>query len=180
MTETLLVYATTHGHTEKIAARIAQGIRDAGARATVLEPPDAVDIDPDRFDAVIVGASVHLGRHQSEVAEWVRDNRDWLERVPSAFFSVSLAAADEAEEAQEATRETIDSFCEETGWSPSRTLAVAGALQYREYDVFTRSLMRLMMKLGDRPVDTSHDHELTDWDQVDAFAREFAAAVAGR
>ncbi len=180
MTEILLLYATTHGHTEKIAARIARVIREAGLRVTVLEPPDATQLERARFAGVIVGASVHVGRHQREVVEWAEANRDWLETIPTAFFSVSLIAADDSEEAREGTRELIESFAAETGWRPGHAVALAGALQYREYDPFTRSLMRLMMQLGDRPIDTSQDHELTDWDEVDAFAREFAAAVTGR
>jgi menaquinone-dependent protoporphyrinogen oxidase len=54
---------------------------------------------------------------------------------------------------------------------------VAGALQYREYDVFTRVLMRLMMRRGGHTTDVSQDHEYTDWDSVDRFSREIAALV---
>lgn len=178
MTEVLLVYATTHGHTEKIAARIAKVMRDHDVRATVLEPPDVPELDAERFAGVVVGASVHVGQHQREVLDWVKANRAQLERVPTAFFSVSLMAADESDEAREGTRELIEAFGEETGWRPGRAIPIAGALQYREYDPFTRSLMRVMMKLADRPADTSRDHELTDWDEVDRFAREFAGSVA--
>lgn len=177
MNEVLLVYSTTHGHTEKIAARIAGVMRDYGVRVTVLEPPDVPELDAGRFAGVVVGASVHAGHHQREVVDWVRANRARLERVPTAFFSVSLMAADESDEAREGTRALIEAFSEETGWRPGRALPIAGALQYREYDPFTRSLMRVMMKLADRPADTSRDHELTDWDEVESFAREFAATV---
>jgi menaquinone-dependent protoporphyrinogen IX oxidase len=55
---------------------------------------------------------------------------------------------------------------------------VAGALRYREYDVFTRTLMRLLMKRGGHPTDTSQDYDYTDWDAVERLGREFAALVA--
>jgi menaquinone-dependent protoporphyrinogen oxidase len=97
---------------------------------------------------------------------------------PSAFFSVSLTAADDTDEAREATQRCIDDFLAETGWTPARSVAIAGALQYREYSVFTRTLVRLMMRRGGHPTDTSHDYDYTDWDAVERFGREFATLVA--
>ena len=60
-------------------------------------------------------------------------------------------------------------------------MPIAGALQYREYDVFTRTLMRLKMRSGGHPTDPSHDHEYTDWDSVERFGHacaELAVAQA--
>jgi menaquinone-dependent protoporphyrinogen oxidase len=54
----------------------------------------------------------------------------------------------------------------------------AGALQYREYDFATRLVIPLVMRKGGHPTDTSRDHDFTDWDAVEAFAREFAARLA--
>lgn len=48
MTDVLLVFASTHGHTAKIAARIAEGLRAEGVgEANVRDAADAGDIDPD-------------------------------------------------------------------------------------------------------------------------------------
>jgi menaquinone-dependent protoporphyrinogen oxidase len=44
---------------------------------------------------VIVGASIHMGKHDDYVLDFVRENRDALECLPSAFFSVSMAAHDD-------------------------------------------------------------------------------------
>jgi menaquinone-dependent protoporphyrinogen oxidase len=72
----------------------------------------------------------------------------------------------------------IDDFLAETEWRPERSVAIAGALQYREYNVFTRTLMRLMMRRGCHPTDTSQDYVYTDWEAVEHFGREFATLVA--
>ena len=93
---------------------------------------------------------------------------------PSAFFSVSLTAADDTEEARVETTRCIDEFVDETGWTPAIVKPIAGALQYLEYDVFTRTLMRLKMGKDGHPTDTSHDYDYTDWDAVDEFGREVA------
>ena len=42
------------------------------------------------YDGVIVGASVHGGRHQREIVDWVKRHAITLSAMPSAFFSVCV------------------------------------------------------------------------------------------
>jgi menaquinone-dependent protoporphyrinogen oxidase len=178
MSSVLVVYASTHGHTAKVAQRIAEAVRGAGADTTVVDVRDAADVDPARHDTIVVGGSIHRGHHQRELACWVKHHDDALASRPSALFSVSLTAAEDTDEARTATERCIDEFVEDTGWKPQRSIAIAGALQYREYNIHTRVLMRLIMKHGGRPTDTSHDYVYTDWDAVDRFGRDCAALAA--
>ena len=178
MGDVLLVCATTHGHTAKIAAGIAEALRAGGLGVDLRDVRDASDIAAADHEGVIVGASVHAGHHQRAIVNWVKNHRAALEAGPSAFFSVSLAAAEDTDESREATQHYIDDFLDETGWTPGRSAPMAGALQYREYDVFTRTLMRLMMRRGGHPTDASRDYDHTDWEAVDRFGRDFAELVA--
>ncbi len=177
MSSVLLVYASTHGHTARIADRVARTLEAEGVEVDRRAVADARDVSPRDYDGAIVGASLHAGRHQHEIVEWVRHHHLALADYPNAFLSVSLTAADDDDEARAATRKCIDDFLDETGWTPDRSVPLAGALQYREYDPFTRLLMRLKMRQGGHPTDTSHDVDYTDWDAVDGFAREFAARL---
>jgi menaquinone-dependent protoporphyrinogen oxidase len=175
----LIVYASTHGHTEKIALRIAARLTGAGARVEVREASAAAEIAPPGYDAVIAGGSIHAGSYQAELVEWARRHATALDGLPSAFFSVCLTAADDSPESREATRGYVDKMLEQTGWTPHATRTFAGALQYREYDFATRLLMRLMMKRGNHPTDVRHDYDYTDWDGVDRFADDCLAMAAG-
>lgn len=175
----LLVYASTHGHTVKIAERLAAAVRADGAEVDLRAVADAAEANPLDYDGAIVAGSLHQGRHQAELEDWVKHHHLALADRPSAFVSVSLTAAEDSDEARVATRDCIDDFLDDTGWTPTRMLAVAGALQYREYDVFTRVLMRLMMSQGGHPTDISQDHEYTDWDALARFGRDFARLVSG-
>jgi menaquinone-dependent protoporphyrinogen oxidase len=177
MSEILVLYASTHGHTSRIAAGIAQALERAGAHADLRTIALGDDVTPLRYDAVVVGASVHAGRHQKPVADWARRYADALNAMPSAFFSVSLTAADDTGEARATTARLIGEFAEATGWRPRMTRSFAGALQYREYRLFTRFVMKMMMRRGEHPTDTSRDYDYTDWDAVDAFGGEVAAMV---
>lgn len=173
----LLIYATTHGHTGKIAGRLAETLRGCGCEVDLRDIEGAGDVDPGDYAAVVVGASVHVGRHQRAIVDWAKSHHAELTEVPSAFFSVSLTAVEDSDDARQTTQGCIDEFTNRTGWTPSLTTAIAGALQYREYDPFTRLLMRLKMSRGGHNTDTSHDHEYTDWESVDRFARNFASAA---
>ena len=126
---------------------------------------------------VVVGASVHAGHHQREIVNWARRHATSLGTVPSALFSVSLSAADDTDEARATTRKYIDDFVEATGWTPRRAISLAGALQYREYDFFTRLLIKMMMHRGGHPTDSGQDYDYTDWDAVERFGRQVAESL---
>ena len=175
MTRILVVYASTHGHTGKIAARIAEAI---GPAAELRDIAGGSELEPWLFDAVVVGASIHAGHHQKAVIEWLRARAGALNHMPSAFFSVSMTAADDTDEARETAQGYIDELLEKTGWRPAIARSFAGALQYREYDVFTRVLIRLISRHEGHPTDAGRDHDFTDWDGVERFAQECAGLVA--
>lgn len=175
MTSVLITYASTHGHTARICAALQDEMTADDISVDVRDVRTDPARDPDRYDTIVVAASIHRGDHQKEMVEWVEEHKTALESGPNAFISVSLTAAEDSDEAREATRECVKKFVDETGWHPARTETVAGALQYREYDPFTRIMMRLMMKRGGHPTDTSHDHDFTDWDGVKKLGRELAS-----
>jgi menaquinone-dependent protoporphyrinogen oxidase len=175
----LVVYASTHGHTAKIAARVARAMREQGVEVDLREVAGASDARPDRYGAVVVAASLHREHHQEKIGDWVAAHRKALQRRPSVFVSVSLSAADDGDESCAATQRCVAAFCAQTGWTPTRTERIAGCLQYREYDVFTRQLMRLLMRRMGHPTDGSRDYDYTDWDAVDRLGREVAKLAAG-
>ena len=171
----LVLYASTHGQTKKIALRISEVLRGQGVEAVTETADGHADLDASEFDAVVVGASIHTGHHQREVLDWARAHAPTLNSMPSAFFSVSLSAAEDSEESRKANRKYVDDFSDETGWSPTETISFAGALQYLKYDFMTRLLMRMIAKHQHQPTDTARDYEYTDWEQVENFARRCAA-----
>ena len=178
--DALVVYASDHGHTAKIVARLAEAMRAEGVEVDLREVEHAADANPGRYELVVVIGSLHQEHHQKAIVNWATERREALLDVLSVFISVSLSAADDSEESQTGLQRCIDDFCARTGWAPQRVERVAGALQYREYDFVTRQVMRMLMKRMGRPTDASHDYDYTDWDAVDRLGRELAAAAMVR
>jgi menaquinone-dependent protoporphyrinogen oxidase len=174
MTTALIAFASTHGHTERVAHRIARTLRKA--HIDVREATIASGPDPRRHDLVVVAGSVHGGKHQQELLAWVREHHTTLETTPSALVSVSLTAAEDTDEAHETVERYVDELADETGWGPERVLCAAGALQYEEYDAMTRLVLRLIASAHDMPTDTHRDHVFTDWADVERFARTLVPA----
>lgn len=174
MSRILILYATIEGQTGRIAERIARSLRDGG-HAVETRPAEAGEslLDPENFDGVIVGASIHYGHHPAYLHTLVHDHRAALEARPSAFFSVSLSAGGRNPKPA-AARRYIEKFLRRTGWRPEQAVSFAGALQFSKYGAFKRLLMIVFVGLGGGDTDISRDYEYTDWDEVDRFARSFA------
>ena len=178
MRRILVVYGTTEGHTRKIADFIAGRLRQGGHEVSVFDSasPEAAQVQP-MYDGAIVGGSLHQGKHQSALEYFIRNNKDWLVGIPTAFFSVSLAMAsdmdDERKEAQQLARQFVD----DTGLNAGMVRCFAGALLYTKYDYFKRFIMRRIAGKHGEDVDTSQDYEYTDWDDVTGFVDEYLAAA---
>ena len=170
-----VVHATTHGHTAKIAARLAETMAAEDADVEVVAAGVGAAAALKRADAVVVAGSVHRGSHQPELSAFVTHHRRLLRDMPSAFVSVSLTAAEEDEELRAETRRMIDEFVEDTDWTPDMQAAVAGAFEFSKYNPFERLIMRLIARAHDIAIDPHKDLDMTDWDAVDVFAREFVA-----
>ena len=89
------------------------------------------------------------------------------------FLSVSLSAA--FEEGRREAQDYIAKFIAQTGWTPSISLPVAGALINEGYDYFQQQILEHVV-LKNRMIDhPERDHEFTDWkalaDGVEAFLK---------
>lgn len=169
-----VLYSTTEGQTEKIAHHISEYLRTHGVDVAVMHAGEVpLDYTLENSDGVIIGASIHIGDHQKDVHSYVKAHIEELNDMPSAFYSVSLIAADDPEVA----REFIDEFSDETGWKPDHTAAFAGALKYTQYNFIKRAMMKSISEQHGGDTDTSQDYEYTDWNQVESFAEGFLGSL---
>lgn len=178
MTRVLILYGTCEGQTAKIAEYIAQVIRGRGGEAHPVDIMGAGPLHVEDYDGVIVGASVHMGKHENYVRDFVGKHRDALGRVPTAFFSVSLAAHEDTDAAREEVEGYIGRFMHDTGWHPGKVGVFAGALLYTRYGFLKRWMMKKIAgSKGSADTDTSRDYIYTDWAGVEHFAEEFVGSL---
>jgi len=178
MPRSLILYATTEGQTARIAQRMAHTLRGKGYIVDAF-PADVAPAGLDVYDGVIIGASIHYGRHPGYLRALVRNHRGALAARPSAFFSVSLSAGGPGAR-PESARRYLDKFLRQAGWRPRQTATIAGALQYSKYGMFKTLLMRMIVGFAGGNTDPSQDYEYTDWDAVERFAESFAQLMKER
>lgn len=176
MANIYIPYGTTEGQTAKIAEFIADVVHAHGHKAQAADIKQAGNDIPDWFDAVIVGASVHMGKHEDYVADFVQKNKATLDSLPCALFSVSMAAHGDTENAEG----YVGKFEEETGWRPAQVGLFSGALLYTQYGFIKRLVMKkIASDKGSLDTDTSRDYVYTEWDGVKRFAEDFLERLDG-
>jgi menaquinone-dependent protoporphyrinogen oxidase len=172
MTRILVVYATTDGHTAKVAGAIAATLRAHGAVVDVHQIGRTHCL-PDGYHGVIVAAPVRGGRYQKPVRRWVHAHAAVLNARATAFVSVCLGVLQHDVEVDRTLNTIMRGFLEETGWQPVVTKLVAGALPYTRYNWLIRRVMKRIAAKAGGDTDTSRDYEYTDWRDLRKFAEQF-------
>ncbi len=169
-----IVYGTVEGQTRKIARHIGEALEAEGHEAPIHDAADLADYEPEEADAVVVCAPIHAGRYPSAVTHWLKKNSATLNERPSAFISVSMAAASKFDAEHSEIQKIAEHFLEGVGWHPALVHQAAGALRFSEYDFFKRMLMRYIVHKEDSDLDLHRDHEFTDWAKLDGFVTELS------
>jgi menaquinone-dependent protoporphyrinogen oxidase len=90
----LVAYATDHGSTRGIAARIADRLRERGLDATARAVTDVLEVAG--YEAVILGSAIHGGKWLPEGRQFADRNAASLRERPVWLFSVSTVGDEES------------------------------------------------------------------------------------
>lgn len=179
--QVLIAYATTEGHTRDLSYFAMRTLDAEGHQAAREELPAAEPYpDPAPYGAVFVAGSLHQGRYQPSLIRFARARRAELEATRSAFISVSLAAAGHSPDDWAGLDECLQAFEHETGWTPSAVHQAAGAIRYSQYDFFKRLVLKHIAAERGLKTSISHDYDLTDYDALASFCRQFASPAEQR
>ncbi|MGO3740183.1 menaquinone-dependent protoporphyrinogen IX dehydrogenase [Marinomonas foliarum] len=170
MSNTLLIYSTTDGHTTKISKKM-QAIIESQDHSVTLLPVEEVTTDTlTNHDKIVIGASIRYGKHQKIVIDFIEQNKALLESKLSAFFTVNLVAR-KPEKCQPATNPYIIKLLAQLDWQPTVQGVFAGKLNYQKYGFIDRNMIRFIMWMTKGPTDPSTNMEFTNWNSVEQFAQ---------
>ncbi|NOC47056.1 flavodoxin domain-containing protein [Ruegeria sp. HKCCD7559] len=168
----LIVFATVEGQTEKIARFISGVAKNAGFNTKLIntdEMPGHVSIDD--VVKVVLLAPVHERRHPESFEAFVASNRDTLRKRKSLVLSIGLKAAFAS--GREEARDYLNEMLMRTGFEPSATALVAGAVKPENYGYFEREILKHVVLLG-RKIDPQDGvREFTDWDELTSIVIDF-------
>ena len=173
MSNILIVYATTDGHTRKICERLQEVIEEQGSQVELLQI-DGPHPDLTQFDKIVVGASIRYGKHSKLIYDFVERNQELLETKPNAFFSVNVVAR-KPEKNQPDTNPYLKKFLSQIAWQPKQLAVFGGNLDYPNCGYLDRQMIRLIMWMTKGPTAPDTVVDFTDWDQVEAFGKKISA-----
>ncbi|WP_280336962.1 flavodoxin domain-containing protein [Nocardia wallacei] len=87
----LVTYASARGSTAEIAEFIANRMRDQGLHVRVASVSE--DLDPELFEAVVLGSAIHNGAFLPEFVEYTERHGVALRLRPAWLFSVGMGPA---------------------------------------------------------------------------------------
>lgn len=163
----LIAYASRHGATEEIAARIAWRI--AEDTAVDLRQVDAVQ-SFDAYDAVVFGAPVYDQAWPPEADRFVDRHRDVLAARPLWLFSVGSFGD---------TKPLIGPL---THKEPKRITEVRSALRPLEYRVFQGVIRKHQWQFWSRVLFHAFGGRFgdrRDWPEIEAWAGQIALSLMG-
>ena len=170
MSSFLIIYSSIDGHTKKICERIINHLNDGNlVKLTSLEEANKINLS--NFDKIIIGASIRYGRYSKNLYKFVNSNKNTLDQKQSAFFSVNVVAR-KTEKNTSKTNPYIKKFLKISKWIPKKTSVFAGKVDYPNYNLLNKYVIKFIMFITKGPTDTSQSYEFTDWSKVDNFADE--------
>ena len=171
MPRVLIVYASTHKQTEKIAFRISDQLSRRGLQVSsydIMTIPEKIDFN--LYDALIVGAPVRMQNYSEKLRVWVKNSVPYFFAKPTAFFSVCLGIMDPRVATQRQERKIVSEFLQSVRWSPDQTRIFAGALMYSKYNFFLKLMMWWIAWRSGSKTSIFVDQEFTNWNDVKKFA----------
>ena len=170
MPGSLIIYSSTDGHTKTICKQIINFLDDKDL-VKLVSLDEATKLNLIEFNKIIIGASIRYGKHSKEFYKFVELNKKILEEKKGIFFSVNVVARKPKKNTPE-TNPYVKKFLKTSKWKPEKIGVFAGKVDYPNYNLFDKYIIKFIMFITGGPTDTSQSYEFTDWSKVDDFAKK--------
>ena len=170
MSKIIIIYSTTDGHTREICSRLLKIAEKENNEVKLISIEDVTNIDLNKFDKIIIGASIRYGKHSPKVYNFINKNLQILDKKSNAFFSVNVVAR-KPNKNQPETNPYLKRFLSKISWKPKELAVFAGKIDYQKYSMFDRYMIRMIMWITKGPTHPKTNIEFTDWDQVNKFGK---------
>ena len=168
--EDLIIYSSIDGQTKRICETIKNHLA-LNDRIKIISLNEVNEVNLEKVEKIIIGASIRYGRHNKKVQNFVIKNKNILESKKTAFFSVNVVARKEEKSTPE-TNPYVKKFLAKTKWKPNKVAVFGGKVDYPNYNFINRNVIRFIMMITNGPTNTDNSYEFTNWEMVKKFALE--------
>ena len=165
--KTVMIYASVDGQTLKICNRLKEVFEKDNQDISLFSIED-FNGEIGSYDRLILGASIRYGVHDKKVIDFINTNKEQLDAIKTAFFSVNLVAR-KSEKNKPDTNPYVIKFFKSIDWTPTMVEVFAGKLDYKKYPFFDRIMIQFIMWMTKGPTNSDAEIEYTNWDRVTEF-----------
>ena len=160
----IFIYSTSNGQSLKICNAI-----NKNKESLIIDIDKIKTVELNKFDQIIIGASVKYGDHNKKIYDFIKNNKILLETKKTGFFSVN-ATARKSEKNKPETNPYVIKFLKKTNWTPDNIGVFAGKIDFPNYNFLEKYIIKVIMWITNGPTDTSKTFEFTDWEDVKKFS----------
>ena len=135
--QTLIVYASKHGCTEKCAMKLMEKLKGQIDLASLKTKPK---INFEKYDTIIIGGSIHAGRIQKRVKEFCGKHADQLLTKKLGLFLCCM------EEGDTARKQFDEAFPEDLRNHAKATGLFGGEFNFEKMNAIERAIIRKIVK----------------------------------
>ena len=165
--KTGIIYSSVDGQTLKICNKLRDEFLKNNQNVELFSINDFHE-KVTNYDKLIIGASIRYGVHNKKIIEFINTNKEQLNSIKTAFFSVNLVAR-KSEKSTPTTNPYVIKFFKTIDWTPTIVEVFAGKLDYKKYPFFDRIMIQFIMWMTKGPTNTNTEIEYTNWDKVAEF-----------
>ncbi len=137
----LIGYASRCGSTGTVAEAVGEVLCGMGASVDVRLLENVKDVS--RYQAVIVGSAVRMGKWLPEATAFVKSNQDSLSRIPIAYFVVCLTMKDDTPENRAKVLAYLDPVRKDTpAIGPVAVGLFPGSVDFSKLSFVNRSILK--------------------------------------
>lgn len=160
----LIAYVSASGATDGIAHRIASDCIAYGVKPILQDISSQTNIA--KFDALIFGSGVRIGRWHKEGIDWLLVQKQHLQTIPFAVYSVGLKPATEEENQKKQALVELQNNVDLL--APAKPVAQTVFAGWKNTEGFSK-MESLQLKMY--PIDYG---DYRDWNAVDRWVKEIA------
>jgi menaquinone-dependent protoporphyrinogen oxidase len=158
----LVSYASKYGSTGGVADAIGKELCSKGLAADVALIRN--DSNVSSYQAVVIGSAIYMGKWMSEAADFVKENKDILSKVPVAYFLVCMTLSQPTEKKRAEVLSYMDPILKAVPEvKPVGMGTFAGALDYSNLSWLNKKILKSK---------GSPEGDFRDWNAIRAWARE--------
>ncbi len=147
---TLIAYGTKHGCTEKCATELSKEL-DGNVEIINLKNNNKIDLN--KYDSVIIGGSVYIGKIQKEVTEFINSNLNELLKKQIGLFICGMQ-----EEGATLDNEITDNFHPDLLASAKSVQYFGGEFIFNKMNFMEKIIIKKIIKITSNKSNIKHDN----------------------